>query len=106
MFGVYGFFLPVNQTISGVPNLLSYLRGAYGENTGRIVSHNWEWTPPYSTDNSWLGSIFDAVLHISHTSYMEFQVLIQVALVFNAILHTQNKLILYPDVLYGYIFNN
>ena len=24
---------------------MSYLRGAYGENTGRVVSHNWEWAP-------------------------------------------------------------
>ena len=26
-----------------MPNLLSYLRGAYGEHTGIIVPHNWEW---------------------------------------------------------------
>ena len=28
-----------------MPNLLSYLRGAYGKNTGRVVSHNGEWVP-------------------------------------------------------------
>ena len=30
---------------TGVPNLLSYLRGAYGKHTEKIVPHNWEWAP-------------------------------------------------------------
>ena len=28
-----------------MPNLLSYLRAAYWEHTGIIISHNWEWAP-------------------------------------------------------------
>ena len=34
-----------HQTIAGVPNPLSYLRGAYGENTWIVVSHKGEWAP-------------------------------------------------------------
>ena len=35
----------IEASKTGVPNLLSYLRGAYGEHTGLIVLHNSEWTP-------------------------------------------------------------